>query len=171
MPGRLQRREPASAASVRGPAGLRRVLQRLVPQERPRPGRRPAGQRQLLLRQRRHQRLLPDRLVRLLPAPGHHPPPRQPPHLRLLPHRHHGRVRRRRHEQIPAPQPRLRRLRHHGQRDVRPLLRQRDHPLRRLRVRRRGQEIVGRGEGSRVRGSLVRGRVGRSGAFGRGFVM
>ncbi|KAA6416216.1 MAG: hypothetical protein FRX48_00936 [Lasallia pustulata] len=45
----------------------------------------------ILPRQRHHQRLLPLRLLHLLPAPRPLPPRRRPPLLLRLPQRHHGR--------------------------------------------------------------------------------
>ena len=136
LPSRLQQRKPAGAPSLRGPSRLRRLLQRLVPQKLPSSTRQRivgrAAEQQLLLRQRRHQQILPNGQLHLLPTRRHQPALGQPAHLQQLPRKHNGPLRRRRLQQNPTPQPRLRPIRNARQRNVRAQLRQREHSVRPL---------------------------------------
>lgn len=148
---RLRRAEPDRAGRPHGPDRLRAPLRRVVPEE-------PQHLR-LLLRRRRHQRQLADRLVRLLPRPQHQPARRQPAHLQRLPAGHHGRLRRRRRQPLPARRRHLRRRRPADQRQLRPGLRQRQHPRRgvarrpRRRFGRAVKSAVETGDGAGVRGA------------------
>ena len=180
LPSRLQQRKPAGAPSLRRPPRLRRLLQRLLPQRLPSNTRqrtvgRAAGQQQqqLLLRQRRHQQILPNGQLHILPTRRHHPALGQPAHLQHLPRKYNGPLRRGRLQQNPTPQPRLRPIRNAHQRNVRAELCQREHSVRALLFVRWREEILRRvfegcrgvvverascGGGDGVGGGFVRGR-------------
>jgi hypothetical protein len=144
---RLHEPEPAHPASAHGPARLHAALHRVVPAQ--------PGHAGVLLRRRRHQRLLPDRLVRLLPPAQHQPARRQPAHVRRLPAEHHAGLRERQRRPPQRPRQRLCRGRAADQRPVRAGLRRADA----------GAGGVGRGAG--VAGGAA-GRVGGRGCVGGG---